>query len=426
MARRCRRLNTRSSVPSRVTRPVSSNSTRCTIPTQPACRAARDADGFVAALDARPAGAVDDVVSAGGDDEGGGGTADGGQQFAGGGDEQCGGEGVVALLRAGAGLGRHSRVRSRWWAGSGRAASVSTRGEQTASMMRWYCAATSGSSSPRIGTSPSSCGRSERRGARRELLRPRGVRRRPGRAPSPTPAPAAEHVGACRRRGIGTFAAGFGGEHGVGGEDQVAADPVAETGERSRDGEEPVEPHLTVEERITHRGEHRLAAASPRIDSGTATAFAARCNRPADPGLTLVQALDEFADIVTAHPGREPQIPLRGVGAAGHLTGRLDEDRFLEPAELTGEHHHIENLAVGRTPDRSAPDPLGDAGTGASDHLAEGLEQCVHTTILPRATDIPSRFSPVQKKNPTNSASGDRDASTTGCHPIAETTSPRT
>ena len=65
-----------------------------------------DADGLLAALDMGPSGTCGDILGACGDDEGRGGAADGRQQFAGRRHEQCGREGVVLLLRAGAGLGR--------------------------------------------------------------------------------------------------------------------------------------------------------------------------------------------------------------------------------------------------------------------------------------------------------------------------------
>ncbi len=124
-------------------------------------------------------------------------------------------------------------------------------------MMRWYCAATSGSSSPRIGTSPSSPGRAEHRGAAAQLRGLAGFgavlvqHGRPHLRLQP------QQVGARRRGTVRALAAGFGGEHRVGGEDQVTADPVAEPGERSRDGEEPVEPDLPVDQRRAHRGKHR-------------------------------------------------------------------------------------------------------------------------------------------------------------------------
>ena len=85
------------------------------------------------------------------------------------------------------------------------------------------------------------------------------------RGSAPSWSSAVAHTCACTRSRsaqaggarVGALAAGFGGEHRVGGEHQLTADPVAEAGERSGDGEQPVEPDLTVDQRRAHRGEHR-------------------------------------------------------------------------------------------------------------------------------------------------------------------------
>ena len=136
-------------------------------------------------------------------------------------------------------------------------------------------------------------------------------------------------------------------------------------------------------------------SSSPRIDSSTITAFAARCRRAADAGASLRESLHEFADIVATHPSREPQVSVGGLRAAGDLTRRLDQKRIGEPARV---HRRALVISTRSLSDAAricpSPRPLATPVRVRSTASRRESSSASIPPILPGATDIPAAVLP--------------------------------
>ena len=73
-----------------------------------------------------------------------------------------------------------------------------------------------------------------------------------------------------------------------------------------------------------------------------------------------------------------------------HLAGRLDEHGIGESLQLCREAHGAHHRIVGRRDDPARRERPEDHRARSRGDLLEVLDQCVHTLILPRASDIAS------------------------------------
>ena len=307
-------------------------------------------------------------------------------------------------------------------------------------MMRWNCAATSGSSRPRIGTSPSSRGAAEPAVRRRSCVVSRGS--------APSWSSAVAHTWACSR----SRSAHAGGAPSGPSPRASAASTASAVSTRSRptrsprpasgpatasSPSSPTSPSTSAARIAGQHRRQRLAQERLRDRHRLRRALQPGSGCRRQPG----EPLHQLADIVAAHPGGQPEVALGGVGAAGDLAGGLDQDRLLQPAELTGEDHGIEQLTVGAAPDRAVAETLRhhDACVRSTTSRRESSSASIPPFCRGPPTFQPL-FSPVQKTiildfrppeiahpNPSPSvpASGDTSRAPTPLHSTGTTSGQR-
>ena len=266
----------------RVIRPLSVEQHALHDPAQPACCAAAMPTGSSQPSTLAQPVPVRTSSARADDDEGGSGAADGGQQLAGGGDEQRGGQRVVPLLAAGAGLG-------------GTAGSIVGGGPELHGPVRVDAGRADrvddalvlggdlGQQQPPNRHQPVFAGVPSTAERRRSCLVSRGS--------APSWSSTVAHTCACRRsRSAHAGGAASGPSPRASAASTASAvstssrptrspSPASGPATASRPSS-PTSPSISAARIAGSTG----GSGSPRIDSGTATAFAARCSRAADAG----------------------------------------------------------------------------------------------------------------------------------------------
>jgi hypothetical protein len=99
-------------------------------------------------------------------------------------------------------------------------------------------------------------------------------------------------------------------------------------------------------------------------------------------------ALNEFGERAAPARRRHPLVDRRSLRAQIGLGDRVDQDRLGKSLEVRRPSHHVEDRVVVEGVRADSPDERGNGPTEHILRVGEGLDERLHNSILPSATDI--------------------------------------